>query len=196
VALEATFRKVHRQLKKLQENLHALHLTVAEDKPLRGEAALVDQFEDSILDTMGLLDECLNASYAAQKAVEHPLDLDRARRALSTCQECFHRAERRFSDELVSYEKLRDLASVSEKRGREWASWASSVKHGLEQCQQPIDAASKALVACWQEIAERVGTTNMSVRATNIRQQVRAGATESRGLKKEGAHLKDGVFRS
>jgi hypothetical protein len=186
VALEAIFRELHSQLKKLQDNLLALRLTVAEDKPLRGEVALVDQFEDSIMDAMGLLDGCLNASRSAQKAVGHPLDLDRARRALITCQERFHRAERRFSDELVSYEKLRDLASVSEKRGREWASWAASVKHGLEQCRQPLDLASKALVACWQEIAEHVGTTNVSVQATNIGQQITTTAAELRGLEKEG----------
>ncbi len=186
MALEATFRDLHSQLKKLHDNLLALRLTVAEDKPLSGEAALVDQFEDSIMDAMGLLDECLNASRSAQKAVGHPLDLDRARRALTTCQERFHRAERRFSDELVSYEKLRDLASVSEKRGREWASWASSVKHGLEQCRQPMDAVSKALAACWQEIAEHVGTTNISVQATNIGQQITTTAAELQGLEKEG----------
>jgi hypothetical protein len=186
VALEATFRELHSQLKQLQDNLLALRLTVAEDKPLKGEVALVDQFEDSIMDAMGLLEECLNASRSAQKAVGQPLDLDRARRALTTCQERFHRAERRFSDELVSYEKLRDLASVSETRGREWTSWASSVKHGLDECRQPLDAVSKALAACWQEIAERVGTTNISVQATNIGQQISADATEVRGLKKEG----------
>jgi hypothetical protein len=56
VALEATFRELHSQLKKLQDNLLALRLTVAEDKPLKGEAVLVDQFEDSIVDTMGLLE--------------------------------------------------------------------------------------------------------------------------------------------
>ena len=186
MALEATFRELHSQLKKLQDNLLALRLTVAEDKPLRGEAALVDQFEDSITDVMGLFDECLNASRRAQKAVVNPVDLGSARRDLTTCQELFHRAERQFSDELISYEKLRDLASVREKRGREWASWASSVKHGLEQCRQPIDAVSKALIACWQEIAERVGTTNISVHTTNIGQQITAAVPELPDLEKEG----------
>jgi hypothetical protein len=84
VALETTFRNLHSQLKKLQDNLLALRLTVAEDKPLKGETALVDHFEDSIVDSMGLLEECLNSAHAAQKAVGLPLDLDRSRRALAT----------------------------------------------------------------------------------------------------------------
>jgi hypothetical protein len=186
VALEATFRELHSRLKNLQDNLLALRLTVAEDKPPKGEAALVDQFEDSILDAMGLLEGCLNSSRVAQKAVGLPLDMDRARRALTTCQERFHLAAQRFSEELISYEKLRDLASLSQTRGREWTSWAGSVKHGLEQCRQPIDSVGKALSACWQEIAERIGTTSISVQATNIGQQITTDTTESRAFEREG----------
>jgi hypothetical protein len=186
VALEATFRELHTRLMNLQDNLLALRLTVAEDKPLKGEAALVDQFEDSILDAMGLLDECLHSSRAAQKAVGLPLNMDQARRALTTCQNRFHLAAQRYSEELISYEKLRDLASLGKTRGREWASWAGSVKHGLEQCRQPIDAVGKALAACWQEIAERIGTTSISVQATNIGQQITTDASGSRAFEGEG----------
>jgi hypothetical protein len=145
---------------------------VGEDKPLKGEAALVDQFEDAILDLMGQLDEGLKAARAAQKAVGHPVDLDAARRALSKVQASFHRIEQQFSDELVSYEKLQDLASLGNERRGEWLPWAGSVKHGLEQCRQPLDGVSKALAASWQEIAERVGMTSVSVRTTNIGQKI------------------------
>jgi hypothetical protein len=186
LALEATFRELHIQLMSLQDNLLALRLTVAEDKPTKGEAALVDHFENSILDAMGLLDECLNSSRDAQKAVGLPLNMDRARRALTTCQNRFHLAAQCFSEELISYEKLRDLASLSKTRGREWTSWAGSVKHGLEQCRQPIDAVGKALAACWQEIAERIGTTSISVQATNIGQQITTDASGSHSFEGEG----------
>lgn len=186
MALEATFRELNTQLKKLQDSLLALRLTVSEDKPLKGEAALVDQLENSILDTMGLLEDCLKGSRASQKAVDSPVDFDRARRALTICQERFHQAERKFSEELVSYEKLRDLAGLSGRRGGPWLAWANTVKHGLEQCRQPLDAVSKALAGCWQEIAERVGTTNISVQATNIGQQVTTTKSELGELEIEG----------
>jgi hypothetical protein len=171
VALEATFRELFSELKKLQDTLVALRLTVVEDKPRKGDAALVDHLEDSILDLMGLLDGCLKAARAAHKAVGHPLDLDGARRALTSCQEGFHQIERQFAAELVSYEKLKDLASLG-VRGGEWPPWANSVKQGIEQCRQPLDASSKALAACWQEIAERAGMTSVSVRTTNIGQKI------------------------
>jgi hypothetical protein len=178
VALETTFGELNNQFKRLQDNLVALRLTIAEDKPLTGEAMLVDRLEDSTTETMGLIEECLSASRLAQKAVTHPA-LDRARRALNKCQDRFHRAERQFSDELISYEKLRDLASLGGKRGREWASWAGSVKHGLEQCREPLDGASKAMAACWQELAEHSGNTSIVIRSRNLGQKITVRAPET-----------------
>jgi len=186
VALEATFRELFTQLRRLNDTLLALRLTVGEDKPLKGEAALVDHFEDSILELMGRLDECLKAVRVAQKAVGHPLDLDGARRALAKCQESFHRIEQQFLADLVSYEKLKDLASLGSERRGEWLPWANSVKHGLEQCRPPLDDASKALAACWQEIAERVGTTSISVQATNIGQKIVTDSAEAEDRVHEG----------
>jgi len=182
VALEATFRELFSEFKKLQDTLVALRLTVGEDKPRKGDAALVDHLEDSILDLMGLLEGCLRAAQAAQKAVRHPLDMDGARRALTTCQDRFHEIERQFAADLVSYERLKDLASLGSERGTEWRSWANTVKQGIEQCRQPLEGANKALAACWQEIAERVGMTSVSVQATNIGQQITTPDLERAGV--------------
>jgi len=172
VALEAVFRELFSELRKLQDMLVAVRLTVVEDKPIKGEAALVDHMEDTILDIMGSLDEGLKAARSAQKAVGHPTDLNGARRALTICQERFHRIEQQFAADLISYEKLKDLASLGSERRGEWIPWANSVKQGIEQCRYPLDGVSKALAACWQEIAERVGTTSISVQATNIGQKI------------------------
>jgi len=183
--IERTFLGLSTELRRLQDTLLALRLTVVEDKPVKGEAALVDQLEDSILDQMGLLEEGLKAAQAAQKAASHPADLGRARLALTTCQERFHGMEQQFSTDLISYEKLRDLASLG-ARGGEWPLWAKSVKDGLEQCRGPLERSSKALAACWQEIAERVGMTSISVQTTNIGQKIVAEATELKDLARGG----------
>jgi hypothetical protein len=172
VTLEATFRELFRELRKLQDTLVAVRLTVVEDKPVSGEAALVDHMEDTILDIMGSLDEGLKSARTAHKAVENSRDLDGARRALSVCQERFHRIEQQFSADLVSYEKMKDLVALGRDRRGEWLPWANSVKEGIEQCRQPLDAANKALAGCWQEIADRVGTTSVSVQTTNIGQKI------------------------
>jgi hypothetical protein len=172
MALEAIFRELSTEMRKVYDTLVALRLTVVEDKPLRGQAALVDRMEDTILELMGWLDEALKAVRAGRSAVANSADLNGARRALAICQERFHRIERQFAADLVSYEMLKDLASLGSERGREWLLWANSVKGGIEQCRQPLDGASKALAGCWQEIAERVGMTSVSVQTTNIGQKI------------------------
>jgi hypothetical protein len=185
MALEATFRTLFSEFRKLQDMLVAVRLTVAEDKPVRGEAALAGQLEDTILDIMGTLDEGLKAARSAQRAVGHTTDLNGARRALTICQERFHRIEQQFAADLISYEKLKDLARLGSERRGEWIPWATSVKQGIEQCREPLERASKALSACWQEIAERVGTTNISVQATNIGQKIVSSVEEGAELAHE-----------
>lgn len=186
--LEATFQELCTQLRKLRDTLIAVRLTVVEDKPVKGEAALVDHLGDTILDLLGSLDEALKAARAAQKAVATTPDLNASRRALALCQERFHRIERQFAAELISYEKLRDLARLGSERRGEWLPWSNSAKDGIERCRQPLDGASKALAACWQEIAERVGMTSVSVQATNIGQKIMSKDTRDLDLISEGTN--------
>lgn len=171
MALESTFRSLFIQVEKLSDMLNAVLLTVGDKPPQRG-AALADALENSLLDLLGHLQESRTEAQKAQKAVGHPMDLDRARRALAKCQEHFHHVQQQFSSELVSYEKLKDLAGLGSTRGGEWIHWANSMKHGIEECRGPMEEAAQAVTACWQELAERVGTTNISVSATNIGQKI------------------------
>ena len=186
MALEKTFQELSDRLKRLRDSLLALQLTIREDLPPQGGVALVDQFGDAVDDSLGWLEESLAAAVEAHHAVEHPLDMDKARRALANCQEQFHRVEQRFMSDLISYEKLKDLTGFGRSRRGEWLSWVKSVKEGLEECRQPMDEVSKALLACWQEIAERAGITSVSVQATNIGQQITAPELMSKDLMRGG----------
>jgi hypothetical protein len=185
MALEATFRELFVQVRKLHDILNAVLLTVG-DKPTRRGAALVDGLENTVLDMLGLVENARTAARAAEKAVAAPMDLDRARRALAKCQEHFHRLEMQFANELVSYEKLKNLASLGSERGGEWKAWAGSMKDAIEECRHPLEEVGKALIACWQELAERLGMTNLSVNATNIGQQITTSASDLRDPEKEG----------
>jgi hypothetical protein len=185
MAMESAFRDLRTELRKLYDTLVALRLTVVEDKPVKGGAALVDRLEDTVLDIMGLLNEAMRAARLAQKGVLAAPDLNGARRALTTCQERFHRIERQFASDLASYELLKDLASLGSERRGEWLPWAGSVKAGIEQCREPLDGSSKALAACWQEIAERVGMTSVSVQTTNIGQKIVSKLEDSAEMVRE-----------
>jgi hypothetical protein len=172
MALEKTFREFSVQLTRLQDRLDELRLTVVEDRPSRNDAVVVDNVELALEDMAGWLHETRLAAKVAGKAVAPPIDLDKARQALSMCQEKFPRIERVFSENLLLYERVKDLTSFGSERRGEWLSWVTSVKQGIDHCRQPIENAGQALAACWQEIAERVGMTSVSVRTTNIGQKI------------------------
>ena len=171
MAVEKTFRALQVELRKLQEALEALSTTVDEDRPGRDTIAVAARLGDSVLAVRGTLEEARGAADHAAHAVTHPLDTERARRALATCQEQFHRFANQFSSDLVSYERIDDLMSVARERGRHWSSWVTVVRQALDQCRVLADAVRDALFLCWQELAERVGTS-VSIRNTTIGQQI------------------------
>jgi hypothetical protein len=175
VALEATFRGLCVCLHQLHDALNELQVSLG-DKP-DDESALADGLETAVLDVMGILHEARRGALNARKALGHPPDLDRARRALTLCQERFHRVEQQFASDLVSYEKLTELARLSNER-RAWLPWTSTVKQGIEQCRRPLAEVSRTLARCWLEIAEHAGATSVSVRTTNIGQRIVAKPSE------------------
>jgi hypothetical protein len=124
VALGATFRGLSVCLHHLHDALNALLVTLGEKTPA-DDSALADGIETVVLDMMGTLHEARTAAVNARKAVGHPVHLDRARRALTTCQERFHRIEQQFASDLTSPEAQR----VGETRGRA-ASVVALVKRG------------------------------------------------------------------
>jgi hypothetical protein len=172
MALEPTFRGLSVCLHQLHDALNDLHLTLG-DKPLNDESAMADGLETAVLDLMGTLHEARRAALKARKSVGHPPDLDQARRSLTLCQERFHKFEKQFASDLVSYEKLKELARLGNER-RAWLPWASTVKFGIEQCRPPLEQTRPALAACWQELAERLGMVNLSVQT--IGQQIKMPA--------------------
>ena len=172
MALEAAFHDLRIHLDRLREGLRGVHTTVTEDRPQHGDVVLVDVLDDALADVLGDLEEASAAAGEAFKAVESRADLERARRALATCQDRFNHLAYRYSADLVSYERIAALLRAGRERDREWRAWAVGVKQGLDQCRQPIYDASIALFRCWQEIAERVGMTAFSVQNTTIGQHV------------------------
>jgi hypothetical protein len=171
VALQKSFRDLCIRLQELREVLEAVTTTVEEDRPRRKDVVVASSLGDAVLAVRGILEESRAAADEAWEAVGHPLDVDRARRALITCQERFHRFAAEFSRDLASYERMTDLASVARERGRDWASWVKVVKQGLEQCQALVEEGREALFLCWQDLAERFGAASVSVRTTNVGQQ-------------------------
>jgi hypothetical protein len=184
MAFEATFRELQVSLLKLHDALNTLQVALG-DKPPDDEAALADGLENAVLDLMGVLQEARKAALKARTAAGPPVELDRAWRALTVCQEKFHDMERQFAAGLISYEKLRELARLGKERGGEWLPWAGSIKQSIEDCRQPLEEVSRTVARCWQEVAEHAGASSVSVHNTTIGQRIIAKGSEVTDAKLE-----------
>jgi len=81
---------------------------------------------------------------------------------------------------------MREITGLGARRKGVWLIWSHNVKRDLDVCRYELDLARKSLTACWQELAERAGTTNISVQATNIGQQITPRRSEIGELEVEG----------
>jgi hypothetical protein len=172
VALEQTFAELQRHLRTLQEALEALGTTVDEDKPTRDDVVVASRLSDDLLGVRGLLEEAVGAADDACRAITYPLDGDRARRALTACQQHFHLFAHSFSFELACYDRIDDLSCVGRERGQEWLNWVSVVKQALEQSCGLVEEVRSAAFLCWQELAERIANTTVSIQNTSIGQHI------------------------
>ena len=186
MALEQTFAELQRHLRTLQEALEALGTTVDEDKPTRDDVVVASRLSDDLLAVRGLLEEALGAADDACRATAYPLDGERARRALTACQQHFHRFAHSFSFELASYDRIDDLGSIGRERGQEWLNWVGVVKQALEQSCELVEEVRSAVFLCWQELAERIANTTVSLQNTSIGQQISVADPNDKAAAKEG----------
>jgi hypothetical protein len=179
--LEISFKTLCEHLGLLQETLDELHRSVIE-KPLTRDVVLVDLFSDAVDDLTGWLGEARAAATEGLNASVYPA-LDQVRRSLKMCQEKLMLIGDRLTTDLLSYERIAELTSLGCERGGEWMVWARNVKAALESCREPFFEVNQALFVCWLELTERIGTTSVSVQATNIGQQITVPGSE---LAREG----------
>jgi hypothetical protein len=167
MTLKSAFRNLSQNLESLGDELLALRLTIREDSPLISDSALVDIFGDAVDDMFGWLSE----AEAAVKSLDKQSDLSATWQTLTIAHERFSWMQAQFHD-LASYDRLAPLIRFGKEQGGEWQVWANSVKHGLDQGRDALSEVDEALFQCWQEIAERAGMTSVSVRTTNVGQQI------------------------
>jgi len=168
MGLEKAIRELGGTLLQFSNSVGELRLAAVVDRPEKNDAVVVDKLEYAVEDLRGWLNEASQAARLAELAAGHPMDLNKARLALTVCQDRFRRIDQVFAGDLASYDRLKDLANFVRQRRGEWPSWATSVRQGIDQCRTPLDDARAKLAECWQEIAERAGMTSISVSATSI----------------------------
>jgi hypothetical protein len=172
MALQNAFEGVQARLKELQEAL--LHLQWAvEARSERIDHHLADRLEDQLIpDLQGLIKDAVFEAEIGAAASGQPPDIGTSGRALLACQKDVNQIVAKFWTELGSYRPIADLIGLGEERSAEWREWTYGVLNALDRFQQPVYHVSEAVLQCWQELLERIGTTSISVKATNIGQQI------------------------
>jgi hypothetical protein len=197
MALEATFRVLAERVCDLHSSCARIE-TYYEDRPKtrsKKRAATdlssagvepypVQRLGDTLVELSATVDEALKAAHDCLRQAEESIDLDRLRRGLMKCQQSISQVEDRVIGEMCDYFRLKELHRSLRKSKGEWSAWSVELVPSLCAFREPLRQASLALVACWQEIAERAGLNSVSVRSTGIgRVHLRA----PRGLESERA---------
>jgi len=177
VALEKVIAHLEEQLESLRVALDALSYPLLIDKSRTEDVALSGYSGDALTEITHLLGEAIPAANRARQAAKYPVDLDGMRSALVTCQEKVVEVDKRFRNGLMSFENIEALLALKRRRGQ-WGKWADTVMRGLQETQELLPLAEETIVLIWQEIAERAGTTSVSVQTTNIGQKIIAKTSE------------------
>src|SRR5690348_8520300 len=128
MGLESAFQRLQVELTQLRDALSDLRVTITEDCPRNNEVALVDHFENSVADLLGLVEGALNAIGSAAQA-QGPLGrAEAARNALLLVHRRLHRLAQDYRDKLAAYDNIYSLRQLGRERGGEWRSWCSVVK--------------------------------------------------------------------
>lgn len=172
MSLETTFESLRRELARLQEAVSALHVTVAEDKPVSGAVVLVDQLDNLVTDLSGALEEA--DARAAQVIQGNHLNVpaEQSRVALREIHGLVNRFIALYAGQLAAHDPVERLLEMGRERGREWRDWSQVVKTAIERCAAPMKAAAGAIMECWSELAERLARSSISVQATSIGQHI------------------------
>jgi hypothetical protein len=189
VAIEAVFLRLTSAYAAMRDALQSLGLTVIEDRPPHDEVLLVERLGNLVEDLRGWTEEGYRAAVEARKAIDHPPDLHRVRRALGQGNERLIVVEYRFFGEAVAHDTVESLLRFGRQRGREWLGWSKSVVEALDACRTPLRALDEAFLQAWQELGERLATRSVSLQTTNIGQQI--SAPRGRRAGSQSSRLKD-----
>jgi hypothetical protein len=182
MGLESAFQRLHIELTRLRDALSDLRVTIMEDCPLNNKVALVDHFENSVTDLLGLVEEALNAIGSVLQAQGPPGRAEAARYALLIVQRRLHRLAQDYRNKLVAYDNIYSLRQLGRERGGEWRSWCGVLKEAIERCAAPLDTVHEAIQDCWEEGTDGIVFTGAMNQAPSRGQP--AGSTEATAASK------------
>jgi len=154
MTLAATMRALRAELDEAMAAFETLRLAVVEDRPAGGDLAFVEQRANAIDDAYGWLHE------AAEALAGAPVwSVGDARAAVALCHARMLDVGRRVGEGLTAYERLGEIEAAARARGRGWIPWLQGVRLALHDCVAREQRVNRQLLACWQELTERLTAT-------------------------------------
>jgi hypothetical protein len=175
MVIAKTFEELRAALDELARLVSRLRVEI-EDEPRR--PALADPFKYGAEDIEGWVEEASADLASVSDAAAGSPDLDRARLALGNCNRRVLDATRRIND-LLGYERIEELVRFDTERG---ARWGRDLGAALERCREQLGHVHSALLDAWDEAADRAAAGSVSVRSTNIGQQVSVPTEVAEGV--------------
>jgi hypothetical protein len=181
MAMDRVFQELCERLQTLGTSLDemgdaALHSRPAESRlkvsPSK-DHYLAGLLWEKVVEMQGRQKEAYEAAAEARRAVTPPVNLDGAWRMLKTSQEAVNLIVRESLPDMTSYEMQNDLRTLRAEHP-DWAGWVDIQLSHLDQLHALLNNVSDGFLACWQEIAERVGMRNISVHTNSVGQQISA----------------------
>ena len=167
MALERSFAELEAAFRRLAEKAADLRVSVVEDRPSAGESLLAERWADTVVQIETQVEEGVHAARDARRAA-HPIDLEELRGRLLLAQTAFNSTLRTYLSDLMESDVRNELERLGRRRGGEWKLWPPAVELAVDECRQPLTETLECLAGCWNELAERIGTTLVSVRAEAI----------------------------
>jgi hypothetical protein len=175
MTLEGNFMELRAKWERLVEELeHGLLWSVLETKP-NEEHALANQYIDAATD---LIATARLGLAACQNVAGESLSLAQAGKSLLRSQEQYNAVLELFDSKMASYARIRRIRRFGSERRDAWRGWAAHVCTAVERCRRPIDELNRTMFKCWQEVADRVGMSTVSVQSTSIGQQISMSQSE------------------
>jgi hypothetical protein len=172
MSVQISVEQAQARLSELREAVSALRVTVTEDKPTGDEAVIVTWLDDMVTELEAELDEANKRLTGILESELGEGSLAGARSGLREAHRSVNRCSRLYVIKLAAHGAVERLAQMGRERGRAWRDWVGVVKSAIERCAEPLAAAQEAILDCWREIAETLARNSVSVRATNIGQQI------------------------
>ena len=103
-----------------------------------------------------------------------PRDLQHAQAALIDVSRYLNDAVDRFRKDIMQPTTLQLLSEMASELSGEWPEWLQQIKSITYTTRDKFLEVWRALCQCWEELADKLSSSAVSVQTTNIGQQITA----------------------